>query len=66
VTNALTEMNYDARKLPLGKLAKSTLLQGFAALKELAEVISDQNCATAKELGGFKKACDELTGRYYS
>jgi poly [ADP-ribose] polymerase len=66
VTNALTEMNYDARKLPLGKLAKSTLLQGFAALKELAEVISDPNCATAKELGGFKKACDELTGRYYS
>jgi poly [ADP-ribose] polymerase len=26
-------MNYDARKMPLGKLAKSTLLQGFAALK---------------------------------
>jgi hypothetical protein len=33
VSAALTEMNYDARKMPLGKLAKSTLLQGFAALK---------------------------------
>ena len=26
-------MNYDANKLPLGKLAKSTILNGFAALK---------------------------------
>lgn len=29
----LSSMNYDARKLPLGKLAKSTILNGFAALK---------------------------------
>jgi hypothetical protein len=33
VTAALSEMNYDANKMPLGKLAKSTLTQGFAALK---------------------------------
>ena len=26
-------MNYDANKLPLGKLAKATILNGFAALK---------------------------------
>lgn len=29
----LSSMNYDARKLPLGKLAKSTVLNGFSALK---------------------------------
>lgn len=29
----LSSMNYDANKLPLGKLAKSTILNGFAALK---------------------------------
>lgn len=29
----LAEMNYDARKLPLGKLAKSTILNGFGVLK---------------------------------
>jgi poly [ADP-ribose] polymerase len=29
----LAEMNYDANKLPLGKLAKSTILNGFAVLK---------------------------------
>jgi poly [ADP-ribose] polymerase 2/3/4 len=33
VAAALSEMNYDAKKMPLGKLAKSTLTQGFAALK---------------------------------
>lgn len=29
----LAEMNYDANKLPLGKLAKSTILSGFGVLK---------------------------------
>ena len=29
----LAEMNYDANKLPLGKLAKNTILAGFAVLK---------------------------------
>lgn len=29
----LAEMNYDANKLPLGKLAKNTILNGFGVLK---------------------------------
>lgn len=29
----LAEMNYDANKLPLGKLAKNTILTGFGILK---------------------------------
>ena len=29
----LESMQYDANKLPLGKLSKSTILNGFAALK---------------------------------
>ncbi|KAA1468416.1 PARP-domain-containing protein [Dentipellis sp. KUC8613] len=62
----LSSMNYDANKLPLGKLAKSTILNGFAALKSLSEVISDPNSDTAKQLGGLANACVELTGRYYS
>ncbi|TFY57593.1 hypothetical protein EVG20_g8485 [Dentipellis fragilis] len=62
----LSSMNYDANKLPLGKLAKSTILNGFAALKALSEVISDPNCDTAKQLGGLGNACVDLTGRYYS
>ncbi|KAL4247742.1 Poly [ADP-ribose] polymerase [Abortiporus biennis] len=62
----LSSMNYDARKLPLGKLAKSTILNGFAALKTLSEVIADPNSTAARELGGYRSAVQELTGRYYS
>ncbi|THH21021.1 hypothetical protein EW146_g480 [Bondarzewia mesenterica] len=62
----LSSMNYDANKLPLGKLAKSTILNGFAALKVLSEVIADPTGNTATSLGGFAQACQELTGRYYS
>ncbi|KAH8101624.1 poly polymerase catalytic domain-containing protein [Cristinia sonorae] len=62
----LSSMNYDANKLPLGKLAKGTILNGFAALKTLSEVISDPDGDAAQQLGGFRKAVEELTGRYYS
>ncbi|GJE89219.1 PARP-domain-containing protein [Phanerochaete sordida] len=62
----LSSMNYDANKLPLGKLAKSTILNGFSALKTLSEVIQDQNCKTAQDYGGFNRAVETLTGRYYS
>ncbi|KAH9891324.1 poly polymerase catalytic domain-containing protein [Cubamyces lactineus] len=62
----LSSMNYDANKLPLGKLAKSTILNGFAALKTLSEVIAQPAGATALSLGGFRPAVEELTGRYYS
>ncbi|CUA76808.1 poly [Rhizoctonia solani] len=63
---ALSEMNYDANKLPLGKLAKSTILNGFTALKGIAEVLAEPNGTKATELGGQRKACIELTNAYYS
>ncbi|KAJ7293875.1 poly polymerase catalytic domain-containing protein [Mycena rebaudengoi] len=62
----LSSMNYDANKLPLGKLSKSTILRGFSALKTLAEVIANPNGETAKEYGGHRKACEHLSGSYYS
>jgi hypothetical protein len=43
----------------IGKLSKNTILQGFAALKELAEFLD-------KPSGNINATCDELTGRYYS
>ncbi|KAJ1311334.1 hypothetical protein OPQ81_009829 [Rhizoctonia solani] len=63
---ALSEMNYDANKLPLGKLAKSTILNGFTALKGIAEVLAEPNGAKAAELGGQRQACITLTNAYYS
>ncbi|OAX43641.1 PARP-domain-containing protein [Rhizopogon vinicolor AM-OR11-026] len=62
----LSSMNYDANKLPLGKLAKSTILNGFTALKKLAEVVEFPNGDMAKSLGGFQTACQTLTSEYYS
>ncbi|KAH7930598.1 PARP-domain-containing protein [Leucogyrophana mollusca] len=62
----LSSMNYDANKLPLGKLAKSTVLNGFAALKKLAEVIETPDGDMAKSLGGVRQACEQLSGEYYS
>ncbi|KAJ7651975.1 poly polymerase catalytic domain-containing protein [Mycena polygramma] len=62
----LSSMNYDANKLPLGKLAKGTILKGFAALKTLSEVIANPTGETAKENGGFDKACSTLSSEYYS
>ncbi|KAI0820615.1 poly polymerase catalytic domain-containing protein [Trametes gibbosa] len=62
----LSSMNYDANKLPLGKLAKSTILNGFAALKKLSEVIAQPDSDISKSHGGFRNAAQELTGQYYS
>lgn len=49
-----------------GKLSKSTILSGFAALKVLSEVINQPNGDTARTYGSYRQACEELTGRYYS
>ncbi|KAJ6573971.1 poly polymerase catalytic domain-containing protein [Mycena vulgaris] len=62
----LSSMNYDANKLPLGKLAKSTILKGFAALKTLSEVIENPDGETAKEYTNFSQACEQLSSAYYS
>ncbi|KAF8213692.1 PARP-domain-containing protein [Mycena galopus ATCC 62051] len=62
----LSSMNYDANKLPLGKLSKGTILKGFATLKTLAEVIDKPSGETAQQNGGFEKACSTLSSAYYS
>ncbi|KII86355.1 hypothetical protein PLICRDRAFT_164856 [Plicaturopsis crispa FD-325 SS-3] len=64
---ALSSMNYDANKLPLGKLAKSTILNGFAALKAIAEALEKPDGDVVKSHGGsVAKACEELSEAYYS
>ncbi|KAG0004927.1 Poly [ADP-ribose] polymerase 2 [Entomortierella chlamydospora] len=36
----MKELDYDADKMPLGKLAKSTILEGYTALKQIGEALS--------------------------
>ncbi|KAL1761238.1 PARP-1-like protein [Schizophyllum commune] len=62
----LAALNYDVNKQPLGKLAQSTILQGFQALKDLAEVIAEPDGEKSMALGGLRAAVAALTSRYYT
>ena len=37
MNNQMKEIGYDASKMPLGKLAKSSIMKGYEALKKLME-----------------------------
>jgi poly [ADP-ribose] polymerase 2/3/4 len=45
----MADFDYDANKMPLGKLSKKTLKKGYETLKELAAAINDVNSGTALE-----------------
>lgn len=45
---ALESIGYNANKLPLGKLSKATLKQGFEHLQELASLIKHPSLAQSK------------------
>jgi poly [ADP-ribose] polymerase len=59
----LTELHYDAQKLPLGKLSKRTLNNGFSVLKNLAELIRDPTAASGVP---YPTAIENLTNQYYT
>ena len=46
--SVLEQIGYNANKLPLGKLSKSTLKQGFEHLQELASLIKHPSLAANK------------------
>jgi poly [ADP-ribose] polymerase len=48
MSRELAELNYDANKLPLGKLTKEIVLKGYAALEEINRAL--KNNAKAPEL----------------
>ena len=62
---AMEAMNYDKNKLPLGKLSKRTLQQGYQALKDLSEILGD-----SENLGNRdpeeRQRIMELSNLYYS
>ncbi|KAF9432768.1 Poly [ADP-ribose] polymerase 2 [Entomortierella beljakovae] len=37
----MAELDYDVKKMPLGKLAKATILHGYQVLKDISEVINN-------------------------
>ncbi|PHH53976.1 Poly [ADP-ribose] polymerase 1 [Ceratocystis fimbriata CBS 114723] len=65
-TDTMKSMNYDATKLPLGKLSKNTITRGFETLKRLAEVLDDQPQAINEFQGNKSNAIEYLSNAYYS
>ncbi|MCJ1392414.1 hypothetical protein MMC18_005281 [Xylographa bjoerkii] len=65
--NAVLEhIGYNANKLPLGKLSKATLKQGFEHLHELASLIKHPSLAQNKYSTSQKEAIEDFSNKYYS
>ncbi|KAF4990369.1 hypothetical protein FGRMN_8504 [Fusarium graminum] len=63
---AMTSLNYDANKLPLGKLSKTTITRGFQQLKDLAALIDNPNLASTKYNMPIATITEDLSNTYYS
>jgi poly [ADP-ribose] polymerase len=55
----MTALNYDANKLPLGKLSKATIARGFQALKDLSTLLDKTDASSREQV-------EDLSNRYYS
>lgn len=66
MVSSMASMRYDANKLPLGKLSKKTLSQGFAALKDLGEVVTNPTLAQSKYREPLRDVLEDLTSKYYT
>lgn len=62
----MTALNYDANKLPLGKLSENTLRKGNSVLKEISDVIGDATLAIKKHGGSRAAVLATLTSQYYT
>ncbi|KAI1505358.1 poly polymerase catalytic domain-containing protein [Biscogniauxia marginata] len=62
----MADLNYDAAKLPLGKLSKSTISKGFQALKDLAALIDDQSLAASQYGTSFPQAVEQLSNLFFT
>ncbi|KAF1943928.1 PARP-domain-containing protein [Clathrospora elynae] len=55
----MTALNYDANKLPLGKLSKGTIARGFQALKDLSILLDNTDPDSREQV-------EELSNLYFS
>ena len=62
---SMAELDYDANKMPLGKLSKKTLLKGYEVLKELAALVSDPTLADSL-VEDHDTAVAERSNQYFS
>ncbi|KAI1076768.1 PARP-domain-containing protein [Whalleya microplaca] len=62
----MADLNYDAAKLPLGKLSKTTITRGFQALKDLSELLNDPSLATSQYGTSFIQATEQLSNLFFT
>ncbi|KAK4245549.1 poly polymerase catalytic domain-containing protein [Corynascus novoguineensis] len=63
--NTMSSLNYDAQKLPLGKLSKATITRGYQTLKDLSALIDHP--ALAADYGtSHPQAIEHLSNTFYS
>lgn len=62
----MADLNYDAKKLPLGKLSKNTITRGFRTLKNLMELFDDHSLAQSVYNLAYAPAVEYLSNQYYS
>ena len=57
MNNQMKEIGYDAKKMPLGKLAKASIMRGYQALKGLMEQVKGKK---------RREVIERLTSDFYS
>jgi poly [ADP-ribose] polymerase 2/3/4 len=62
----MVQLNYDANKLPLGKLSKNTILRGFTALKDLSAILDDPPLAATEHSMTVGGAMEHFSNLYYT
>ena len=62
----MSDLNYDAKKLPLGKLSKNTILRGFETLKELSALIDTPYLASSEYGRDYMTVTEELSNMFYT
>ena len=64
--SVMASMSYDALKLPLGKLSKRTLRNGFQILKDLSEIVANPALAQKKYDTSGATAMADLSDQYFT
>ena len=64
--DTMRELDYDANKLPLGKLSKRTLEKGFEILKELGELLLEPSVADSKHNMPWTEAIAACSNTFYT
>ena len=64
--DTMRELDYDANKLPLGKLSKRTLERGFEMLKDLGELLMDPSVADSKHNMTWPDAIAACSNAFYT